>query len=436
MSQGNVKLTLVCVLVGAGLATVPGAAHREAAAEEPEALEALIEEAFEHNREIAAARQRLSAARWRIPQAWALPDPTFSTMLMGEMLETRLGPQEGVYEVEQMVPFPGKLWERRRIAVSEAQAARARMQATERDVALKVSEAYYDLYAVDATRTALEEIRETLTRLAGIAEARYASQGGAQRDIAKAQAELSDVLHRLFELDRQRQTMAALLRALLNRRAGGVTGPVAAPELPALSKSVEELLEIARRSRPELLEASAALTRERHARTLATMEVLPDVSVGFQYVQVGTEGVTDPNAGRDAWMVPLTVTVPLWPNRVLPAIVEARRNLRVSEAEFQQAENMTNYEVRSAYYAHTTARHIVELFENSTLPAAELAFRSDQAGFEAGRTDVLDLIDSERVYLSARVAYYQVLAQALKSLAVLERAVGVSLKEAGHAPRS
>ena len=65
---------------------------------------------------------------------------------------------------------------------------------------------------------------------------------------------------------------------------------------------------------------------------------------------------------------------------------------------------------------------------NALLPQAKLAFYSDQAGYEAGRTDVLNFLDSEEVYLNAKIAYYQALADALKSFAAIERAVGVDMR--------
>ena len=56
-----------------------------------------------------------------------------------------------------------------------------------------------------------------------------------------------------------------------------------------------------------------------------------------------------------------------------------------------------------------------------------MAFRSDQAGYEGGKTDILNLIDSERVYLNAKIVYYQVLAETLKNFAAIERITGMGL---------
>lgn len=422
---GFVGAVGVAVMLGSGLEPVRADVDEAQALDSLEVLQAM---ALAQNPEVLAARARWRAARHRIPQASALPDPEAGYMIMGDMVETRTGPQEEVFELEQMVPFPGKLWQRHRMAVAEGQMAEAQLRATELDVMLTVSEVYYDLYAVHATQRVVGETRDVLRKVERVAEARYASGRGSQRDVAKAQAEVSETLQRLFVLEQQREALTARLNALLDRAPFTSVGRVADPSAPrGPTLAVEELLELAREHRPELTEAQAFLTRERHAKRLATLAYVPDLSVGFQYIQVGSGDTTDPNDGEDAWMIPLKFTIPLWQNRLIPGVLEADGALAAGEAGYEEAVNRLEYEVREAHARFTAARQVVELYEHALLPQAELAFRSDQAGYEAGRADVLDLLDSERVYLNAKIGSHQALAEAWKSYAALERAVGTGV---------
>ena len=392
-------------------------------------LEGLLQEAVANNRGLEAAREELQAARHRVPQSSALPDPTAGYAVMGPMLETPLGPQKDVYEFEQMIPFPGKLLERRKIALAEVDTASARLKQVERELVLNVSQTYYDLYAVDATIGAVEEILDLLKQFEAVAGSRYASRQGEQRDVAKAQAKVSETLQQLFVLRQQRQTLAAFLNALLNRRASAPLDKVSAPVLPKLELSLDQLLQQSRENRPELLEAAAMRGRQEHAHALAKYEYMPDISVGFQYTRIGGGMTSDPEDGRDAWMVPLKVTLPLWQNRIIPAVLEAKRDLNASEANLREAENFAEYEIKNAYYRFTAGRQVVELYENALIPQAKLAFSSDQAGYEAGRTDVLNFLDSEEVYRNAKIAYYQALADALKNFAAIERAAGIDIEK-------
>ena len=128
-------------------------------------------------------------------------------------------------------------------------------------------------------------------------------------------------------------------------------------------------------------------------------------------------------------MIPIKVTLPLWQNRIGSAIHEARRNLNASEARLEQEENEGEFEIKNAYFQWTAAKQTFDLYDNALIPQAELAFRSDQASYEAGKGDILNLIDSERTLLNARVARLQSLANVFKSFASLERSVGKSINE-------
>src|SRR3990167_11198504 len=53
-------------------------------------LEGLLQESVANNRGLEAAREELQAAKHRVPQSSALPDPVAGYAVMGPMLETPL----------------------------------------------------------------------------------------------------------------------------------------------------------------------------------------------------------------------------------------------------------------------------------------------------------------------------------------------------------
>ncbi len=167
--------------------------------------------------------------------------------------------------------------------------------------------------------------------------------------------------------------------------------------------------------------------RENQATNLAKYAWIPDVSVGFQYSRIGAGTTNQIDDGRDAWMIPLKVTIPLWQNRVQSSIQEAKRNLNARQANLTQTENLTEYEIKSTYYRFITTRETVELYRSALIPQAEINFHSAQAGYEAGQMNILTLIDSEKVYLNSKIAYHQELSEHLKSFAALKRAVGTDV---------
>ena len=148
----------------------------------PLRLEELIQYAKVKSPEILAARAEWLAAKKRPWIDASLPDP---------VAEYAPGNQENQLSVMQDIPFIGKLFVRGKMASKNAKAAYFRYQATERDVVNRLTNAYYDLYFIDASTEVINEIKELLKRFESVASASYSNRTGSQRDVAKAQAQMS-----------------------------------------------------------------------------------------------------------------------------------------------------------------------------------------------------------------------------------------------------
>lgn len=387
----------------------------------------LIQQALEKNPEVLAAQSEWLAAKKRILASWALPDPVGGYDIMGPMVETMTGPQKNRFAIEQEVPFPLKLLEKRKAAKAEADSAHARFRALERDITNKLTQLYYQLYYIDASLDTLAEVKELLKKIEGVAQARYANMSGAQRDVAKAQTEFSMNLEKLYTLQQQRESVAAQMNALLDQDPMTVIGKATLPIKPAVSQSLVELINLAVQNRQEIKEAEAMAAKTRYSKRLAQLAYLPDVNVGFEYTRVGESATAGKNQGRDTWMFPLRFNIPLWQNRIIPEIQEAQKLEEAQKSKLIAAKNQTFFEVKDAYYRLTAASKIADLYDAAIVPQAKLALSADQAGYEGGKSGFLDLLDSERVYLNAKLSQVQFFTEALKAYADLTWATGLDL---------
>ena len=396
-------------------------------------LKSLVEEALKNNPQVQAAKARWAAAKMRVPQSSSLPDPTAGYTYMGPTPDTLNGPETDRYEFEQMVPFPGKLVGRRNAAKAEAAAVEAKMKMVEREIIFKVSETYYDLVTTQKNIALVGEIKSALKQGQAALQAQYSTSQIMQSELLKTQMAIAENTQRLFELEQKRDTLKILLQSLLNRSA-----PVEVQSedlhLPAVNFSWEDVQKKARENRPELKESQAMLKKSQHDLNLAKLENAPDFSIGFEYSRIGTGDSTSPDAGQDAWMIPIKITLPIWQNRIGSAIEEAHANLNAAQAQLSQAENSTEYEVKAAYYRFITAQKTVLLYESTLVPQAQLMISSDRAGYEAGHGEVSDFVSSQINFLNIKVTYYEALANALKELAALQKEVGKDLIE-GRPPQ-
>lgn len=394
----------------------------------PVVLEQLLQEAEKSNPDIRAAKAAWLAAKRKIAQAWALPDPMLGMDIMGAHTETRVGPQENRLMISQGIPFPLKLWKQRQAAKAEAEEVRQEYLAVKRDILTKLRQSFYELYFVDASLEVIQEVHGLLAKFENVAQARYANRQGEQRDVAKSQAEVSLTLEREFRLRQMRETLVARVNAICNRDPFGNLGKTIKPEQPEVNQTLVELINQAVKNRQEIQRMEARLKKTRYQATLAKLQNIPDVNVGFTYTWVGNGMTSSMEDGKDSWMIPVSVNVPLWQNRIVPSIQEAGQKVRQSEAELEGTSNQTFYEIKDAYTRFQTASKIALLYETAVIPQANLALKSDQAGYEAGTLDFLNLLDSERIYLNAQLDFQRVYTEILQSYADLMRATGLDFK--------
>ncbi|MBI4041915.1 MAG: TolC family protein [Deltaproteobacteria bacterium] len=390
-------------------------------------LEDLIQIALEKNPDVIAAREEWAAAKKRVWIDTGLSDPTAGYDIMGAMRETRVGPEKHRFMVEQEIPFPWKLYEKGKMASEGAKAAHARYRAVERDVITSIKRFYYDLYFTDASIAVVEKVKEIMKRIERVAAARYASLTGGQRDVVKAQIEVAVSIEKIYTLQQMRESIVAMLNALLDQPPLTSIGRAVEPEKPVLKTPLSELIDLALQNRQEIQEMEALVEKSRHAKRLAKWSYIPDLKAGFEYTWVDSGTTSDPMDGRDQWMFPLRITIPLWQNRIIPEIQEARRNLLATEARLARAKNQTYFEVRDAYSKLDASLKMATLYETSVIPQAKIALSSDQAGYEAGKEEFINLLDSERIFLNAQLSYVQFVTEALKNNADLVRSTGLDL---------
>lgn len=395
-------------------------------------LEVLLQEALQRNPELIAAKAGWEAFQKEILASWALPDPIGGYDIMGSMTETRVGPQKNRFMVAQDIPFPLKLWEQRNEAKAEARAAWARYQAFERDITAKLSKLYYELYFIDASLDTLAEIKELLKKFEAAAQARYSSREGSQRDVAKAQTEFSMSLEKLYRLEQERESVTAQINALLDRDPMQPFGKATLPPKPVLGNSLVELVNLAVLHRPAIQEAEAMVSKAHYSKRLAQLAYVPDVNVGFEYVRVGAGTTMEPSDmdGRDSWMFPLKVNLPIWQNRIIPEIQKAAKLEEAERAKLLAVKNQAFFEVKDSYSRFQSASKIADLYDVAIVPQAQLALSADQAGYESGKTDFLDLLDSERIYLNAKLSQIRFYTTALQAYTDLAWAAGLDLKNA------
>src|SRR3990167_1025240 len=196
-------LTLYCLLLTVSYA------------QETVSLSLLIEEARINNPELQALREKVKAREFAAKVEGVLDDPTFKVEIedipedkpfnLGDAMQTR-------YTFSQMFPFPGKLSLKQRIALKEALITEAEFKDKELEITAMIKDSYYEYAFINESIKIMQEIKEVLSYMAQIAQARYSTGQVAQQDVLKTQVEETMLTNELipFEAERKVSSFASM----------------------------------------------------------------------------------------------------------------------------------------------------------------------------------------------------------------------------------
>jgi outer membrane protein TolC len=388
-------------------------------------LDDVVRTALAKNPGVQSASHTVSAERARVPQARALPDPTFGVGWMGNPrpFSVQTGDPSSYRSVSamQMLPFPGKRSLRGQLAGKEADASQWDLEAVRRRVVTDVKAAYYDYWYYDKAIRTTEENRHLLTKLSQIAEARYRVGKTMQADVLRSQVELSMLLQKLTTLEQQRGTAQARLNTLLSRNPDAPLPPAAEVTGPSpLNYSLEDLYKLARENDPEYQRMQKMVERNQLATNLAHKDYLPDLNVGYMYEQRP--------AMPDMHGFTFTVNVPVfYKSKQREELRQAKEEELSASSARDNRQNEVYFDLKQSYLAAKASENLLKLFLQGVVPQSSLALESSMSAYQVGNVDFLTLIGNFTTVLDYQTDYYRELANYQISLARMEAVTGAEL---------
>lgn len=429
------------------------------AAPAPGDLGDLLRLADSVNPSISAARNRVAAAGARIGPAGSWPDP----MLMAGIENLPLtreasgatdphapaGPSlpgdamtMKMIGLSQTIPYPGKPGLRRRIAQREVDAAVLAVQIVSIEVQRDVKRSYFELAYLDRAIEIVNQNQPILADVIRVAETHYAAGLAGQQDVLKARVEAARLGETASALIEQRGSALAELNALLDRASATPVGSAQIPERitraaltsdPARIRFATQLLgsraadsplpplatlqELALSQNAQLRQRQAMIAAQSARVALAGKAVKPDIDLSLQYGQR--------NQRPD--MISAVVSIPLpihKRGRQDQEISEARSELAAMQAEQRGEANKVRAEVARLVNDLERNRTQLALYAKAILPQGQAAVSSSLASYQAGKADLLSVLDNQGTLFAYQTANHRALTDFAKTLADLEAVVG------------
>ena len=389
-------------------------------------LKAAIARALAQNPDLRAMEARIGAARARVPQASAFPDPEVEVGIK-DIPPSSFSLSRDDFTMEmvtarQSFPGFGKRAGRKASAEAAARSVDALHRRHATDLAADVADSFYTLADLDRRLEILEGSRERLKQTAAAARERYRVGRGPQSDVLRANLEATSLEDRLSSLRAERRSAAARFNALQDLAPDVPVDPVGAITPPAPGRTEAEILKAADETSPAVAAARASVQKAEQDLNVAKLERRPDWMLSAYY---GHRERFEDLAGAS-----VSLNLPFaHPRRLEERRAEMEAELSAARADLESVRNELRRSVEEAAAALDRDIEQERLYRTSILPQGEINFRAAEEAYAVGQIDfttferaALDL-DSYEAEIAVRTSGIG------RAVASLQKASGLPLIE-------
>jgi outer membrane protein TolC len=364
----------------------------------------------------------------RVAQVKSLPDPRLAYTYYIQEVETRVGPQRQAFALMQTIPWFGKLGTRGEMAGEAAEAAHLKYEAAKLRLFHRVKHSYYEYYYLARAIDITESNMTLLENLESVARVKYSAGKSSHLAVIKAQVEIGKLEDRLNSLRDLRAPTAARLNAALGRSATDTLPWPQSLDYDEVQLDEAELYRQLEDTSPELGALAHVTAREEKSVRLARKGYFPDFTLGANYIDTGQALNREmKDSGKDAFMVSLSINLPLWAGKYRSAEREARARVDVARKRHEDSENMLQADLSLALFQLRDAERRIDLYRDTLVPKAEESLSVSQRAFTSGQADFLELIDAERSLLEFQLSYERALTDHAQRLSEIEMLTGREL---------
>jgi len=380
-------------------------------------LSEILAIAQKQNPSIAVFQSSIEAARGELTSARAYSNPELGVELgKGKALEQpgSAYEREESFGLGQSLEWPGKRLYRRKAAEAEVSIAREELEGFRLELIAQVKEAFFSVLLAERVLQVSAKNVETVQALVNSATLRVESGEAPELELIKARVEFLKVTKEL----RRAENRVAIAKAVLNSLLGGALGKdyEIMGEFSGSERrfEVSQLIERALTRHPMILRQEKALEAAGYVLSRERQSMVPDLTV---------RGLISEEIDKRAYAIGLSNPFPLFYQRQ-GEIATARAAQTKAQAELEQTRVELTKLITQEYQNYQISLDQIEVFDKGLLKQAEEALRIAQFSYQEGESDLLNLLDTQRVYRSVVLEYNQALFDLEFALAELERVAG------------
>jgi len=367
-----------------------------------QSLEDLQHRAAENNLELKAQFKRFEAQLEDITEAKSWQDPNLSFGYFISPIETRVGPQIARFSLTQKLPWFGTYKAKGNIAAFRAEAEFEKFQDQKLKLFLNVAQKYYDLLALRYITELETKQLEILENLKAIVESNYKNNKARLVDILRVDLEMDKQLSTIQVLKDQDQAFVTQINQLIDRQLNTPVHILNPKQILEQNESIE--IDSIVRNHPRL-EAIRKLKASNEAESdLAKKEAMPQFGLGLDYAIIQDRNVQNAEAGQDAIMPMLSVSLPIFGKKNKSRKKAVSLQGESIEFQLENEESRLETEIQVALYKQDELFSLLSLYDKQLLSLKDILQLSETALANAsmGIEEVLRLQEERLLYEKQR----------------------------------
>lgn len=353
--------------------------------------------AAENNPGLQAKYKTYESRMEQITEREGLTDPTFSFGYFISPIETRVGPQRARFNLTQMFPWFGTLKARGNVAALEAEAEFHAFLAAKAQLAYQVAQAYYPLYELEEWIQIEQENQDILKTYLKIVRQQFENGKSPMVDVLRVEMYLQQSETQLSLLRDKQKPLLSQFNALLNRHADTEVMISASlnfyPDPEVLTK--ERLIE----EHPEWLTLQSKIEAARARTALIQKEQMPKIGVGMDYLIVENANSSAVDAGKDAWMPMVSLSLPIFRKKNRAAKKAADLMVESNALEQEALSLKFSSEYDRIDYKLREQQKLYELYA-SQMETIERSLRLTLAAYENTEASIEDILSLQQQWLT------------------------------------
>jgi cobalt-zinc-cadmium efflux system outer membrane protein len=393
----------------------------------------LVRRALLSNCELAAARLEISRARARLRQAGVRPNPTLDVEQTTGRFTGSAGERETSIGVSLPLEMAGQRRRRIDVAQAELEATEAEVAERERQLAGEVLASYAEALAATRELEITEGLNDIDLQTTRFVQARVNEGESAPIELSLLQVEVDRLKSRRALVEGRLQ---ATLFRLKNLAGIPIDEPLRLRETFSTSQSqwqrpasLDAVVEIALRTRPDLRLARLNVEVARAGLSLARSQAAPQLVASTKFIQnrsVFNETPVGPISDRDKLLTfGVSVGIPVF-NRNQGAKAEAALAITQAQRRQEFLETVVRSEVASAYARVDAVQRALVTFDQGVIGRSNDNIRVIRAAYQIGEFKITDLLAEQRRLLDSQRDFTETLTERYRALADLQSAMGVA----------